>query len=55
MVQTLPAAERKARVERFLEGVEMTSQKDKYPEFGEAERLPDRMPDRVLLLIHETL
>jgi|GEM_PF-4878562 hypothetical protein len=35
MVQTLPAAERKARVERFLEGVEMTSQKDKYPEFGE--------------------
>jgi putative ABC transport system ATP-binding protein len=32
MVQSLPTAERKARVERFLAGVEMTGQKDKYPD-----------------------
>jgi len=32
MVQSLPMAERKVRVERFLEGVEMTGQQDKYPD-----------------------
>ena len=32
MVQSLPAAERKARVERFLEEVDMTEQRNKYPD-----------------------
>lgn len=32
MVQSLPTAERKTRVERFLEEVEMTEQRDKYPD-----------------------
>lgn len=32
MVQSIPAADRKARVERFLEGVGMTGQRNKYPD-----------------------
>jgi putative ABC transport system ATP-binding protein len=32
MVQSLPAAERKARVDKLLEGVGMADQKNKYPD-----------------------